>query len=256
MKSNIEWEKWGERDPLYAVATWAGKERGAPNAWTDDEFYEIGRSDWADFLKQWQHYGLAPGVCVEIGCGAGRITKQLSEHFHQVNGLDVSQHQLDYARKHISASNVSLTFSNGTAIPLSDCTCDAAFSVHVFQHFECFQDALAVFQEIFRTLKPGGTLMIHLPLYDLPDTKLSQFFSPIISLDKRLSDMRAAIGRRQLLKGKWTPIMRRLRFDRNQLRNSLRGIGYCRIEFRSFEVLSNQSYHEFVFATKRNQPLA
>lgn len=43
MKSNLEWEKWGERDPLFAVASWAGKERGGAQAWTDAEFYSMGR---------------------------------------------------------------------------------------------------------------------------------------------------------------------------------------------------------------------
>jgi hypothetical protein len=44
--------------------------------------------------------------------------------------------------------------------------------------------------------------------------------------------------------------MRRLRFDRHQLLNQLQKIGFSRIEFRMFPVQSNQSYHEFLFATK------
>ena len=70
----------GNAIPLFAVATWPGKERGGAAAWTDEEFYELGRSDWADFLKQWSHYGLNAGSCVEIGCGAGRITNQLGQY--------------------------------------------------------------------------------------------------------------------------------------------------------------------------------
>ena len=251
MKSNTEWEKWGERDPLYAVATWPGKERGGPNAWTDDEFYELGGSDWADFLNHWQHYGVSAGTCVEIGCGAGRITKQLSQHFHQVTALDVSQHQLDYARERISEPNVSFTLSDGTRLPVGDGSCDAVFSVHVFQHFESHEDAYEVFNDIHRALKPNGTLMIHLPLYELPDSKISVLFTPVISIAKRLSDLKAAINRRQLLKGNWKFVMRRLRFDRNQLLSQLQAMGFSGIEFRSFAVRSNQSSHEFVFATKK-----
>jgi SAM-dependent methyltransferase len=250
MKSNIEWKKWGERDPLYAVSTWQGKERGSPNAWTDADFYELGRSDWTDFLKHWQQYGLKAGHCLEIGCGAGRLTRQLAQCFRQVTGLDVSQHQLDYARNHISASNITFAISDGTRLPVGDQACDAVFSAHVFQHFESHQDAFSVFREIHRALVVGGTLMIHLPLYNLPDTKAAIIFEPVISLAKRLSDLRAAMDRRQLRKGKWTPVMRRLRFDRRRLLHELGDIGFSDIEFRMFAVQSNHDYHEFVFATK------
>ncbi|HEY4416355.1 MAG TPA: hypothetical protein VGO57_11745, partial [Verrucomicrobiae bacterium] len=93
-------------------------------------------------------------------------------------------------------------------------------------------------------------LMIHLPLYDLPDAKVSILFPPIIAFAKHLSDLKAAVDRRHLLKGKWKPVMRRLRFDRQQLINQLQNMGFSRIEFRKFSVQSNHSYHEFVFATK------
>ena len=92
--------------------------------------------------------------------------------------------------------------------------------------------------------------MIHLPLYDLPDTKISVLFPPLIAFAKRLSDLKAAVDRRYLRKGKWKPVMRRLRFDRQQLLNQLQDIGFSRIEFRMFPVQSNHSYHEFIFATK------
>jgi ubiquinone/menaquinone biosynthesis C-methylase UbiE len=250
MKSNFEWEKWGARDPLFAVATWQGKEKGAPSAWTDHEFYELGKSDWQDFQRQWQQYGMGTDHCVEIGCGAGRITKHLSLAFRRVTALDVSQHQLDYAKSRILSENISFVATDGVHLPLTDGSCDSAFSVHVFQHFEANEDAYELFEEIHRSLSDAGMLMVHLPIYVLPDSKVATLCKPIISMAKRASDFKASIDRRLLVMGKWRSIMRRLRFERAELVQRLGDIGFGKIEVRTFAVKSNQTYHDFVFATK------
>jgi ubiquinone/menaquinone biosynthesis C-methylase UbiE len=254
MKSNIEWEKWGEHDPLFAVSSWQGKERGSPNAWTDAEFYELGRSDWADLLKHWRFYGVKTENCLEIGCGAGRMTKQLAEHFHRVTAVDVSQHQLDYARSRMSAANVTFTKSDGDRVPVAGAEFNAAFSTHVFQHFASYDDAFSIFREIHRALVDGGTLMIHLPLYELPRTKASKILAFIISFENRLLDIKAAIDRHKLRKGQWKPVMKFLNFNRGSLISVLKQIGFADIEFCMFAVRSNHDYHEFVLATKRARP--
>jgi ubiquinone/menaquinone biosynthesis C-methylase UbiE len=251
MKSNIEWKKWGERDPLYAVSTWEGKDRDGPDPWTDDDFYELGRSDWHDFELRWEQYGLSRRCCVEIGCGAGRITKQLSNSFGHVSALDVSQHQLDYAKSRIAASNVDFLLTDGFTFDLPDNSCSAAFSTHVFQHFDSHADAFRVIGEIHRVLEIGGTLMIHLPIYELPDLPGMPLFRALIRLLKKAGNIRAALNRRRLAAGKWTFVMRRLRFERSELINALRHAGFDRIEFRDFPLQSNGHYHPVVLATKR-----
>ena len=75
MKSNIEWIKWGAKDPLFAVSSWHGKEKGGANPWTADEFYALGKSDFADFITCLNSFGYDRDHCVEIGCGAGRLTR-------------------------------------------------------------------------------------------------------------------------------------------------------------------------------------
>lgn len=36
--SNVEWERWGETDPFFGVATWAGHERAGATPWTPEGF--------------------------------------------------------------------------------------------------------------------------------------------------------------------------------------------------------------------------
>lgn len=250
MKSNFEWEKWGEKDPLYAVATWEGKQRGQASAWTDVEFYELGRSDWADFHRAWKDYGINEGQCLEIGCGAGRITRQLSHTFSKVIAADVSSHQLDYARQHSGATNVDYLLIDGLHYPVPDGSCDGVFSVHVFQHFESLDDAYAVFAEVFRVLKKSGSFLIHLPLFTLPDMKIAGAIRPLLALSKRLSDVKAAIDRRAMARGTGSGVMRRLRFERHDLVTALKSIGFEDLEFRCITVRSNGSLHDLVMARK------
>src|SRR5437764_15041344 len=89
LKSNTEWKQWGREDPLWGVASWENKQKHAGSAWTDEEFYALGQSDWQDFIGQWDHYGVNRESCLEVGCGAGRITKQLVNSFATVYAVDV-----------------------------------------------------------------------------------------------------------------------------------------------------------------------
>jgi SAM-dependent methyltransferase len=252
MKSNLEWKKWGEIDPLYAVSTWEGKERGSKGAWTDEEFYELGRKDWQDFERQWRQYGVQFGSIVEIGCGAGRITRQLAGAFAAVTALDVSEHQVDYARSHLPAQNVNFKVTDGSSMPLETGSMDAVFSVHVFQHFESHQDALNVFGEIHRVLKAGGTFMIHLPIFQLPDSKIAKPCQTLIGGWRVLAEQKARVKRALLKRGIGRPLMRRLEYDKRALFPALKAIGFGAVELRSFAVASNGSFHDFVFAAKES----
>src|ERR1051325_326677 len=96
--SNLEWQSWGKHDPLHGVATWPGKGKDGPAPWTDEDFYDLGRRDWDGYHSRWQQYGINYATCVEIGCGAGRITCQLVRDFQMVHALDVSSDMIAYAR--------------------------------------------------------------------------------------------------------------------------------------------------------------
>lgn len=167
LASNEEWISWGKVDPLYAVATKHEHAQTGSNPWTDDQFYRLGASDWEIFRKTWEPYGLRPGTCVEIGCGAGRVTTHLGCYFRAVHGLDVSADMIEYARQR-APTNVSFHITNGLEIPLRDGSADAIFSTHVLQHLSSTGAAATYFREMHRVLAPGGSIMIHLPIAAWP----------------------------------------------------------------------------------------
>lgn len=245
MKSNQEWKEWGKVDPLFAVASWKERDKGGNNPWTDEEFYALGKSDWEDFFAQWQQYGCDTRHCIEIGCGAGRLTRCIARTFDQVTALDVSEDQINYAHSRIDQPNIAFRVTDGVDFPSVACSVTAVFSAHVFQHFDSLSDVERVLREAHRTLSPGGTVMVHLPIYSLPQSPLQPALSSMIAVSKQIGTLKAAMNRRR---GKL--IMRGLACERSWLAQCFEKTGFRKIEFRTFQVRSNQSWHDFILAEK------
>jgi ubiquinone/menaquinone biosynthesis C-methylase UbiE len=231
-----EWQALARLDPFYVVAWWPGKQ----GKWTPEEFYALGRSDWADAERQWRHYSsLLGGTCVEIGCGAGRTTAALATSFERVIGFDVSPDMLALARK-ASPQNVELVQVDGTEIPLPSDEADAVFTAHVLQHLDNLTAVANYVREMYRVLKPGGTLMLHVALRSEKDSKLR---------DAR-NFVRLSLSRRALARGRHMFFVR-VRFYRpEEIRALLQEVGFTDIELREFPMRSNNEPHPFWFSRK------
>jgi ubiquinone/menaquinone biosynthesis C-methylase UbiE len=245
-KSNAEWKQWGREDPLWAVSSWANKQKGGESPWTDEEFYALGESDYQDFFHQWQHYGVDCESCLEIGCGAGRLTRLLAGTFRQVYAVDVSEDMINYARKVVSA-NVQFSVIDGLHLPQADASVKAVFSAFVLQHLDDVETGFSYFREFFRVLEPGGTLMIQLPLYQFPYRSGSmQILTRMMhTFTRQLGSIRADWKRRAGVK-----VMRMTPYPMQPLYDFLTVVGFKDIQFRSFSMKSNGDLHSFVFATK------
>jgi len=251
-KSNIEWKEWGRNDPLFGVAAWPGKQKGGTAPWTDDEFYELGRRDWEVFEKEWKTYGLEDDICLEIGCGAGRMTIPLTHSFQNVLAVDVSEEMVTYARQRVTAENLEFQVINGTSLPRGDNSITAVFSTHVFQHFDSLEYADLYFAEIWRILKPGGTLMIHLPVYQWhPRTPwLSRL---VFHFSEWLYNLQIWLNRLLIRMGFQRALMRILVFPMEHLAKTLSDLGFTDVQVRVLITESNHALHPFVLARKRGQ---
>jgi SAM-dependent methyltransferase len=247
LRSNTEWRQWGRYDPLWAVAAWNDKQKAGSTPWNEEEFYALGESDWRDFSGHWQNYGFDRTSCLEIGCGAGRLTRQLAGAFDQVYAVDVSQDMIACAKKNVPGGNVQFSVTDGIHIPLSDCSVRAVFSTHVLQHLDSVQIGLTYFREFHRVLSHGGTMMVHLPVYEFPGkgTEVAPLFDMIWAFHRALGYLRAELKR-------WAGVrtMRGTPFPIRFLHDSLAGIGFHNMEFRIFPTKINGDPHPFVFATK------
>jgi SAM-dependent methyltransferase len=252
LASNEEWQAWGKLDPLYAVAAIEEHAKSGGNPWTDGRFYEIGAIDWDFFRPNWEQYGLTPGTCVEIGCGAGRLTGQLAQYFQTVHGLDVSASMIEYARAHVP-SNVSFHVTGGLDIPLADDSADAIFSTHVLQHLPHPTAVAAYLREMHRVLRPGGTVMLHVPLIVWPWGSLLGIHKLVHALKVFVDRCRTQLGRYGYRLGLTkTPPMHVIWCEISWLYDTLQQLGFKDAEIRVLLGRSKMAVqHPFVLARKK-----
>jgi ubiquinone/menaquinone biosynthesis C-methylase UbiE len=97
---------------------------------------------------------------LEIGCGIGRMTRELANIFGEVYATDVSAEMIKQARTRLEDwTNVHLYETNGLDLAeLPSGHFDLVFSAYVFQHVPSAEVIRANLTEAYRVLKPGGVL--------------------------------------------------------------------------------------------------
>lgn len=112
----------------------------------------------ADYLSRLDF--AAGSLTVEVGCGAGSVTKRVAHHAapEKVIGFDPSAGFIQQARQRVTGlPNLTFAQANGAALPLEDGTADHLILHTVLSHVEPPAPLLA---EAFRVLRPGGHLVV------------------------------------------------------------------------------------------------
>jgi SAM-dependent methyltransferase len=94
---------------------------------------------------------------LELGCGVGRIGRELAPKVAHWEGTDISQNMLGVARERLAAfSNVGFTELKRSSLEgLASASFSKAYCVAVFIHMDK-EDFLLYLEEIARVLEPGG----------------------------------------------------------------------------------------------------
>jgi SAM-dependent methyltransferase len=105
------------------------------------------------------------GVCVEIGCGPGRMTAVLAARFERVVAVDVSPAMVARARAAVSASNVSFELVSGERLDgVEDGVADTLVCYLVLQHLPTRAAVLGYLREFARVLTPSGQAFVQVPV--------------------------------------------------------------------------------------------
>lgn len=122
-----------------------------------DAFDESGRAD-TDFVVGDFFGGVRRGRVLEIGCGAGRMTRHLADAFAEVTALDCTAAVLDELRRNLG-DRAGVTAVEGSELTLRDQpdgSFDAVLAYVVFQHISSRDSVREYVVQSARLLAPGG----------------------------------------------------------------------------------------------------
>lgn len=112
---------------------------------------------------------------LEVGCGNGKNLVYIAKHFGSDNieifGCDLCDEFIDITRKH----GIQCVKGDVLDLPFEDEEFDVVLSVAVIHHLCSVERRQKSIQEMFRLLKPGGSLFIQVWAYEQPETSKRQF---------------------------------------------------------------------------------
>src|SRR5580704_19088632 len=133
-KMREDWDQRARENARHYVNT-------ANTQWTDDEFFASGETtvaeeiltDMGNICQGKQADGMR---VLEIGCGAGRVTRALAKLFGEVHAVDVSGEMVSLASQAVrDYPNAFVYQNNGQDLTIvRNLPFDFAFSCIVFQH--------------------------------------------------------------------------------------------------------------------------
>jgi len=150
------WNELGKDDPLWVVLTDPAKKGGK---WDPSEFFETGRTEIKNMLRELSDKGieLDKTRALDFGCGVGRLSQALSEHFDRVDGVDLAPSMVEHARRfnrHPEKCHYHVTGAVDLSL-FNDSSFNFLYSALTLQHIEVrFQKVYL--QEFVRVLAPGG----------------------------------------------------------------------------------------------------
>jgi len=164
--NRIDWEIMAKLDPLWAIMTDKNKQFGK---WKNEEFYKTGFEEVARVIRHLNKHRYLPhnrrNEALDFGCGVGRLSRPLSDHFKHVAGIDISKTMITTAHKlNRDLNNCSFHVYNGN-LPLDfkRNQFDFIYSNITLQHLPSKAIVFDTLSEFSRITKPAGIVWFQLP---------------------------------------------------------------------------------------------
>jgi ubiquinone/menaquinone biosynthesis C-methylase UbiE len=160
--------------------------------------YDAARGYRPEVLRQWldliaAHVSAHPTLILDVGCGTGRFTFPMAEHFQtRVIGIDPSEKMLEGARKKLTNDRVEFRQATAELIPMEDGSADIIFMSMILHHLN---DRARTAQECRRVLREGGRVCVRNSTRDsiYPQSRFFPGMLPMIKNELPLRDEVVAI---------------------------------------------------------------
>ena len=153
------WNFFAERDAIHAIITnFTGTKKDFFQCGVDEVNHIMEKKVSIDTISEYEK-----SFAVDFGCGIGRLTKPLSNHFDVVAGIDISEKMLELAGEDASARNIQyLERENSDKLPIASNCVDFILSLQVLQHIPRFYKN-NIFKEFYRILRTKGKVYFEHP---------------------------------------------------------------------------------------------
>ena len=163
-----EWSELGQADPFWSVLTDDAYHADAIGEEALRRFHESGleTASLIDLIAN--RCGIVPrreGLCIEFGCGVGRVTAHLAQRFERVLAVDISPGNLAVCREmldRLGLSNVETRLLESPSEIASLPAHDFFFSTIVLQHNPPPIQHY-ILDKILKKISDGGLFLFQLP---------------------------------------------------------------------------------------------
>jgi len=156
------WDEFGKIDPLWSIATVDEKK---DNKWDLKEFFDTGVKIIDRIMGEIKSnkYLSEYNKALDLGCGVGRLTNPLGNHFKEVFGLDIAPSMIELAEKYKTSENCKFLVNGEPNLKkFNDSSVNFVISHLTLQHMRR-EYAIEYLKEFSRVLKPGGIILFNLP---------------------------------------------------------------------------------------------
>lgn len=234
-KTDADWERWGSKDPYFAVVTHQ-QFRGADiSEKAQNEFFETGKKHVDHVIAICAaKFGAVPelNAVLDFGCGTGRLLVPFARVAKSVVGVDVSNAMLALAKENCrkrSINNVSL-IQTADISGMGGELFDLVHSFVVLQHISPSRGE-RIFENLASRLRPGGIGVLHIlyskKMFDRWKGGIPLWWKPVAASWRFVKRIRFALNKNT------DPVMEMNPYDLNRIFFILQKLGFinCYVEF-------------------------